>query len=183
MPEKVEKEIVEILSKDWKSLSDTLAYFCSTLLPKGEFKGKGPDGVYYELRATATCFSGLWVDFIVEDSTWVALNGTIIPLRISLHAFETEIAIKKETLDSTSLSFSKVRIESPDLFFFGNEYQAILFYENRRVGFITREDFENTDYSSGTYIVVHYYDDPRTFALYDNGLAGFLKMVLTNAPK
>ena len=182
MPEKVEKEIMDVMSNDWKSLSDTLAYFGSTLLSRGEFKGKGPDGVYYELRTKVT-YTGLWTDFIVEDSTWASINGTIIPLRVSLHAFETEIAIKKETFDSTSLNFSKVRIESPDLFFFRSGHQAILFYEDRRVGFITREEFENTDYSSGTYIVVHYYDDPRTFALYDNGFTDFLKMSLTNAPK
>lgn len=183
MPEKVETELMEVLSYDWKALFDTLSYFNSTMLSKGEFKGKGPDGVYYELRVTAGDTSGLRADFIVEDSTWVTINGRIDPLEISLHAHETEIAIEKESRDSTSLRLSRIKAVCPDLFFLVDNRQAVLLYEGRRVGFITREEFENTDYSTGTYLVVHYDDDPRTFALYDNGFTDLLNISLLDVFK
>lgn len=72
---------------------------------------------------------------------------------ICLSAFDTEIAIQKEAR------------------------------EGRRVGYLTWEGFENTDYSTGTYIVAQYYDDPRTFAIYDKGIVNLLKMNLTDVIK
>lgn len=183
MPEKVEKEIMEVLSKDWKSLSDTFTYFNSNLLSKGKFRGWGPDGVFYELRISSNNISSLTMDFQVEDSVWVTTKGRIVPLEISLQAFDTNISIEKETPDSTILRFSKIKAVGPDRFFLEDKHQAILLYEGRRVGFITREELENTDYSTGKYLVFHYYNDPRSFALYDNGLSDLLKLNMTDVLK
>lgn len=178
VPEKVEKVVTDVLSKDWTSLSDTLSYFDSTMLSKGRFKGKGPDGVYYELRITLNGISEIEADFRIEDSCWVAVTGKVIPLGISLNAFETTLALKAQTQDSTSLTVSNVTAVAPNRFFLEQDQRAALYYDSLPVGFITREEFENIDYSTGTYLVIHYYDDPRTFALYDNGLAKLLKMDL-----
>lgn len=41
VPEKVEKELTDVLAKDWKSLADTLHYFSLNSLPD---KGEGGDG-------------------------------------------------------------------------------------------------------------------------------------------
>lgn len=183
VPEKVEKELTDLLSKDWTSLADTLSYFDSTLLSKGRFKGKGPDGIYYELRITANAISEIKADFRIEDSSWVAVTGKAIPLGISLYAFETTLALKAQTQDSTSLSVSKVKAVAPNSFFSEPGHRAALFYEGLSVGFITREEFENTDYTTGTYLVIHYYDDPRTFALYDNGFAKLLKIDIKDVLK
>ena len=174
VPEKVEKEIAAVLSKDWKSLVDTLDYFDSTMLSKGQTKGKGPDGVYYELDVRILVESGLSASFKIEDSTWAAINGKIIPLSLDLTAGDTRIAIKKESADSTSLSVSCVKVIVPSGFLTDTEHQAPLLYKEERVGYLTRNELENTDYSTGTYIIIHYYNDPRTFAIYDNGLTGLL---------
>ena len=182
-PEKVEKEIMEVLSKDWNSLSDTIAYFNSSMLSKGQFAGNAPDGVFYGLRTSFYNLSSVTLEFQVADSVWAAVNGRITPLEISLNAFDTEITIEKESQDSTSLRFSKIKAIGHDLFFFEDGHQAILLYEGRQVGFITREEMENTDYSTGKYLVAHYYDDPRTFAYYDKGLADLLKLKLADVLK
>lgn len=180
LPEKVEKEVTDVLSNDWGSLSDTLDYFTSTMLRKGKFRGKGPDGVYYEMKVNDEGGLGFKAEFIVEDSLFAAVSGHLIPTDISLQAFDTEFSIKKETSDSSSLTISKVKVIAPDCFLFEDGHRAPLLYEGSRVGFLTREEFENTDYTTGKYIVIHYYDDPRTFAIYDKGLAGLLKYDLGN---
>ena len=113
VPEKVEKELMDVLSKDWKSLSDTFEYFYSSMLSKGICKGKAPDGVYYELDIKGKEGPALEAAFIIEDSTWAAVNGYIRPLEIKLLAHDTEIAIKKELRDSTSLTVSKVKVIAP----------------------------------------------------------------------
>lgn len=182
-PEKVEKEIMEVLSKDWKGLSGSIAYFNATLLSKGKFEGKAPNGVFYRLRISFDDMDSMTMSFQVEDSLWATVTGRIFPLEISLNAFDTEFTIEKETLDSTSLSFSNIKVISPDLFLFNDKHQASLLYEERRVGFISREEFENTDYSSGKYLVIHYYDDPRSFAFYDKGLCDILNKNLTDVLK
>ena len=178
IPEKVEKEITDVLSKDWKSLSDTLAYFDSTMLSKGKTKGKAPDGVYYELSVEPKKNLGFEADFKVADSIRVAVNGQLIPLSLSLKACDTEMAVNSERMDSIGLSVSNVKVIAPMYFLIGENHQAPLIYKEQRVGYLTREMFENTDYSTGTYIVVHYYGDPRTFALYDNGLCSLFEMNL-----
>lgn len=183
VPEKVEKEIMEVLSKDWKALSDTLNYFDSTMLSKGISEGVAPDGVHYELAVREKSASCVEADFIVEDSTWAAINGKIDPLSICLSAFDTEIAIQKEARDSSSLSVSTIKVIAPALFILGGDHQASLLFEGRRVGYLTWDGFENTDYSTGTYIVAHYYDDPRTFAIYDKGIVNLLKLNLTDVIK
>lgn len=175
IPEKVEKEMMDVLSKDWKSLSDTLAYFESTMLSKGMTKGKAPGGVYYELSVKSKGEMGLEADFKVADSTWAVVNGQLVPLSLSLKACDTDIAISNEKKDSISLSVSDVKVIAPICFLTDKDHQAPLLYKEQRVGYLTREMFENTDYSTGTYIVVHYYGDPRTFAIYDNGLCSLLK--------
>ena len=175
IPEKVEKEMMDVLSKDWKSLSDTLVYFESTMLSKGMTKGKAPDGVYYELSVKSKGEMGFEADFKVEDSIWVAVNGQLVPLSLHLKACDTEIVLSNEKKDSISLSVSSVKVIAPMCFLIEENHQAPLLYKEQRVGYLTREGFENTDYSTGTYIVVHYYGDPRTFAIYDNGLCGLLK--------
>lgn len=167
VPEKVEKEISGALSKDWKSLADTLEYFNSQMLSKGRFRGKAPDGVHYELRISLEDKTSISVVFKVEDSVFVSVNGSISPLEVTLSSQETEIGIKKETPDSTSLSISKVKATGPDRFFLDDSSRAVLYYEDRQVGYIVWEEFENPDYSTGKYPVVHYYNDPRTFTLYD----------------
>lgn len=182
MPEKVEKEIVEVLSKDWKSLADTIAYFNSVLLSKGRLEGRGPDGVYYGLRFSFGN-NALTMDFQVEDSLCATIRGRVKPLELGLGAFDTEISIEKETRDSIGLRFSRVRIISPAFFISDDGHQASLLYEGSRVGFITREELENTDYSTGKYIVIHYYEDPRTFALYDKGLFDLLELNLLDVLK
>lgn len=178
VPEKVEKELTDVLAKDWKSLADTLHYFDSTMLSKGKFKGTGPDGVYYELDIRTR--PSLKASFEVEDSTFIAMEGKIRPMELKMTVIGTEIGIKKEVSDSVSLSVSKIKVTAPETFLSSTEHKASLFYENRHVGYLTREEFENTDYSTGTYIVIHYYNDHRTFAIYDNGLASLLKMSLTD---
>lgn len=180
MPEKVEKEFADVLSKDWKSLSDTLSYFNSNLLSKGHFKGTAPDGVFYRLDFSLRSSAAVAVGFIVEDSTFVTLEGRIFPLAVSLHAFGSEIAIKRESADSLSLCISNLKVKGPILFFLNGSHQAGLLYDDERVGYITRERLENPDYSTGTYPVIHYYNDPRTFALYDRGLFDLLKTNLDN---
>lgn len=177
IPEKVEKEVMDVLSKDWKSLSDTLAYFNSTMLSKWKTKGTAPDGVYYELRAKSKDLL-FEVDFIIADSTWAAVKGQLLPLRLNLKACDSEIAITQEKDDSIGLSVSNVMVIASKDFLSDVNRQASLLYSEQRVGYITREMFENTDYSIGTYFVAHYYGDPRTFAIYDNGLSVLLKMNL-----
>lgn len=182
-PEKVEKELTDVLSKNWGSLSDTLSYFGANLLSKGKLKGMAPDGVYYELRVTArdtSCFSA---DFRIKDISWVVVNSNLFPPEISLSAFETDITIKAVNWDSSSLSVSKIKVVAPNSFLFKENSQAVLLYEDRLVGFITMEKFENTDYSNGTYLVVHYYDDPRTFTILDKGFINLLKQNLPNVFK
>lgn len=181
IPEKVEGEIMDVLSRDWKSLSDTLNYFDSTMLSKGRYKGKAPDGIYYELDIRI--IPELEATFKVEDSTWVAVSGRISPLELKMTACETEMAIKKERNDSTGLSVSDIYAIVPGDFLTADRRQASLLYKDRRVGYLTREEFENTDYSTGMYLVVHYYNDPRTFAFYDSGLGSLLKKSLDNVTK
>lgn len=183
VPEKVEDEIMHVLSKDWKSLSDTLSYFDSTMLSEGRFKGTAPDGVYYELAVRKTDGLGVEADFSIEDSIWAAVNWQIASREICLSAFDTEIAIRKEEGDSSSLSVSKIKLIAPMLFMFQESHRASLLFEGRRVGFLTWDEFENTDYSTGTYIVAHYNNDPRTFATYDRGLINFLKLNPTDVLK
>ena len=183
VPEKVEKELMDVLSKDWKSLSDTFEYFYSSMLSKGICKGKAPDGVYYELDIKGKEGPALEATFIIEDSTWAAVNGYIRPLEIKLLALDTEIAIKKELRDSTSLTVSKVKVIAPLCFLLEDMHQAPLLYEGCRVGYLTRDGFENTDYSTGTYIVAHYFNDPRTFAMYDNGFTKLMKQNLSDVFK
>lgn len=184
VPEKVEKEMMDVLSRDWKSLSDTLDYFRTTMLDKGKTRGVAPDGVYYEFNVKIDdVSSGLTADFKVEDSTWVSMSGKMIPLQVKLRACDTDLSIKDEQKDSLSLSVSDIKVISPADFLFKTDHEASLLYKEERVGYLTREEFENPDYSTGTYIVIHYYNDPRTFALYDNGLYDLLKKNLKNVIK
>lgn len=184
VPEKVEKGITDVLSRDWKSLSDTLDYFGSTMLAKGKTKGIAPDGVYYEFNVKIDdVSSGLTADFKVEDSTWVSMSGKMIPLQVKLRACDTDLSIKDEQKDSLSLSVSDIKVISPADFLFKTDHEASLLYKEERVGYLTRETFENPDYSTGTYIVIHYYNDPRTFALSNNGLFDLLKKNLKNVIK
>lgn len=181
--EKVEKEMMEVLSRDWKTLSDTLSYFDSEMLSKGRLKGIAPDGVYYELDLGRKDGLGVEADFSVEDSTWVSVCGQIVPLGICLSAFDTEFTIRKESGDSTSLSVSEIKVVAPLFFLCEKDLQASLLFEGRYVGFLTWERFENTDYSTGTYVVAHFNNDPRTFAIYDKGLINLLKQNLTDVLK
>lgn len=173
--EKVEKEILDIASKPWKSLADTLNYFNSTMLSKGRVKGIAPDGVYYELETSIRSVSGLEASFKVRDSVWASIRGNLSPAELELDACESEITIKQEKDDSCSLSASNVKVIAPLLFFLKKGHRSALIYKNERVGWLTREEFENTDYSTGTYIVIHYYNDPRSFAIFDNGLGQLFK--------
>ena len=183
VPEKVEKALTDVLSKDWKSLADTLDYFDSTMLSKGKRKGTAPDGVYYELRIEVRDSSGVEAVFKVQDSTWVAARGQIKPFEVILTACDTEMSVKKEKDDSLSLSVSSVEAIVPLRFLFGKDHKVPLLYEGRPVGYLMLESFEDTDYSAVTCLVAHYYNDPRTFALIDNGLGKLLKRVLTDAFK
>lgn len=183
IPEKVEKELTGILAEDWQSLADTLAYFNSTMLSKGKFKGFAPDSVYYELDIRLNRQLVLETTFKIEDSTFVTVCGRLIPLKADLYAFNMLIGIDRDRTDSLTLSASKVKVIVPNFFLLSKNSSASLIYEDKRVGFVRREEFENIDYSTGTYLVVHYFDDPRTFALYDNGLANLLKMSLADAGK
>lgn len=183
MPEKVEKELMDVLSKDWKSLADTLEYFDSTMLSKGKSKGTAPDGVYYELSVDVTDSSGVEAVFKVQDSTWAAVNGRIKPLGVALTACGTEISIKKESTDSVGLSVSNVDVIAPGYFLLKKDSKAALLYKGRRVGYLTLEEFEDTDYGAVTCLVAHYYDDLRTFALIDNGFCKLLKRSFRDAFK
>lgn len=183
VPEKVEKELTDVLSKDWKSLADTLGYFDSTMLSKGKSNGTAPDGVYYELRVDIRDSSSVEAVFIVQDSTWAAVNGRIRPLLVVLTACDTEISIEKEEADSVGLSVSKVKVIAPGGFLFKKDHKASLLYEGKRVGYLTSDDFEDTDYGTVTCLVAHYYNDPRTFALIDNGFGKLLDMSLKDAFK
>lgn len=169
---------MDILSKDWTSLSDTLSYFDSTMLSKGKFKGRGPDGVYYDLNLRL--IPHLKASFRIEDSTWAEVEGKTIPFEMKLSALGAEMVIKKEKKDSISLSVAKIKVTAPSGFLSVSGKTSSLFYEGQSAGYLTREDFENTDYSTGTYIIIHYYNDNRTFAIYDGGLGNLLKMSLKN---
>lgn len=174
MPEKVEKEMREVLGKDWKSLSDTVQYFNTNLLRKGKTRGKGPDKVYYELDFRMLSINEFESVFTVEDSIMAAVNGKLKPTQLSLTALNTVLDMNKEKKDSIGVAVSNVKVIAPLRFFLDKDHRAALLFEGERVGWLTREDFENTDYSTGTYIVIHYYGDNRSFALFDNGLGEFL---------
>lgn len=178
VPEKVEREVVAVLSKDWQSLSDTLDYFNRTMLLKGKTRGTGPDGVYYELKTRIT--PEFRMTFTIEDYTWLELRGKLIPTDLKFSACAVQIGIRTTQNDTTSFSACDIEVLSPKDFLTSREHQAPLLYQGERVGYMTRETFENLDYSTGTYIVIHYYDDPRTFAIYDNGLGSLLMKNLKN---
>ena len=183
VPEKVEKELTGVLSKDWKSLTDTLDYFESAMLFKGKRKGIAPDGVYYELRVEVRDSSSVEAVFIVQDSTWVSVRGQIKPFEVILTACDTEMSVRKEKDDSVGLSVSSVEAIVPPLFLFEKDHKAPLLYEGQRVGYLSLDSFEDTDYSAVTCLVAHYYSDQRTFALIDNGFGKLLKKGLTDAFK
>lgn len=176
VPEKVEAEFMHILSGDWKGLSDTLDYFCSTLLSRGLTEGTGPDGVRYKLSARLQPEAE--ASFMVEDSTWLRAWGKIVPLDMKVHACGAEISVKCVRPDSVSLSAYDLRVIAPWDFLVRQDHRAPLSYAGRRVGCLTRESFENSNYSAVTGIVVRYDDDPRSFSFHEGGIAGLLKMIL-----
>lgn len=175
VPEKVEKEMTDVVSKDWKSLTDTLNYFNSNMLLKGRIKGTAPDGVYYEMDMNLAPSDSISISFKIQDSLWVKVSGSMNPVILTLTALGTDMVIKEEQADSCSLSVSNLTVIAPINFLLKNEHTASLAYKGERVGWLTREIFENPDYSTGTYVVIHYFNDPRTFALFDNGLEQLLK--------
>lgn len=181
VPEKVEREVVAVLSKDWQSLSDTLDYFNRTMLLKGKTRGTGPDGVYYELKTRIT--PEFRMTFTIEDYTWLELRGKLIPTDLKFSACAVEMGIRAAQNDTTSLSVCDIEVLVPKEFLTNVDKCSPLLYQGERVGYLTREKFENIDYSTGTYMVIHYYNDPRTFAIYDNGLAVLLKKNLENVRK
>lgn len=181
IPEMVEQELVDITSRDWKSLSDTLAYFDSTMLSKGITRGIAPDGVYYELVVRARTLFELDAAFMVEDSLWAKIKEDIIPFEMKLFACDTEIAIKQEKKDTCSLSALNLKVMAPLCFLTDNRHKAPLLYMGQRVGYLTLAEFENLDYSTGICLVVHYYNDARTFVLFDGGLVNLLKTDLPDA--
>lgn len=183
VPEKVEKTLVDILSKDWKSLADTLEYFGSNMLLNGKSRGIAPDGVYYELSVHLIGNYNVEAIFKVQDSIWAVVRGQIDPLEATLDAYDTEILIKKEKNDSTSLSVPNVKVILPHSFLFEKGHEASLLYDGKRAGYLTLDEFEDTDYSAITCLVVHYYNDSRTFALMDNGFYKLLIISLEDAFK
>lgn len=175
IPEKVEGQIVDFLSTKWQILSDTLDYFNSNMLLRGKTRGTAPDGVYYELDIDAGLKSATNISFTVADSTWVIISGSLLPLDLNIKVLGTETTIEKGQGGSTVLSVSDVKVVLPAGFLQKKDLQAPLYFEGKEVGWITWDVFENTDYSTGTYIIIHYYGDPRTFAIFDNGLDGLLR--------
>jgi len=168
LPEKVESELLEIASKPWKPVLDTVRYFNTNLLLKSKTKGFGPDSVYYELKTELQKDRSVNMKLFVEDSCFVSAHGSISPLEMSVSALNTDFTIRKTSADSTSIIIDNIEVIAPNDIIINKNATTPLLYQGSRVGYLTREDFENEDYSTGTYFVVHYYGDQRTFAFYDN---------------
>jgi len=167
MPERVESELLSIASKGWVPLVDTLAYFHDNFIKQGKFEGIGPDKVHYELKAVLGKDSLVTLFFNIQDSTHLTAYGKLKPVTLAVKALGTEISVSKTCIDSTILNADAISVIMPDRFMTGGKGNAQLLFQNRRVGFITREAFENEDYTVGKYLVLHYYDDVRTFAFYE----------------
>jgi len=176
IPELVEKDLMNILSKDWQSVADTIQYFRTNIINQGKTKGTGPDGVYYELNVNFTKINNLEATFKVQDSIWVKASGQIYPLEIKVRACDTDLKIKRESGLTTSLTIEKIQAIFPDNFLIEEDIQAPLLYNSEEVGYLTRTEMENLDYTTGKYLIVHYNDDPRTFALYDGGLSSLIEI-------
>lgn len=168
IPEKVEAEMLEILEKDWMSLLDTVKYFNANLLSQGVTKGTGPDGVYYELAMEWHEDGTVSMAFFVQDSLFATASGSLIPARLKVKALETVLEVAVEDCASLHLSVGNIGVKASPDFLIRKHSSAELQYENAVVGYITREYFENEDYIPGMYFLIHYYNDPRTFAFYDN---------------
>lgn len=173
LPEIVETELSDILTRNWTQLADTLEYFNTNLLSKGKFKGKGPDGVYYELDVDLGIVSKTKAKFIVKDSVWASYTGRLVPLDITVNACNTELCIKY-TNDSTTISVDNVSARVPLTFITEEGQTSPLLYKDARVGYLTMEEFENPDYDTAKSLVLHYYNDTRTFSFYDTGLVDFI---------
>jgi len=171
LPEQIEKDITDILGKNWIGLADTLQYFDSTMLSQGKYKGIAPDGVYYELKVNVTDSNSIQATFTVQDSIWINAVGQILPFHLDLRACDTDFSFKRETLDTTSITADKIQVRIPVGFILSEDNQSTLLYWGQKVGYITLTEFENPDYTTGRHIIVHYYNDSRTFSYYDNGLS------------
>jgi len=163
LPEQVEGDLMDILSRDWKSLSDTLDFFYNDMLIEGRTSGIGSDGVYYELSGEAdSTYADL--NFYVEDSLWANFFGSISPEYLMLSALDATVEFEKKgdmlavTLDE------KIRAE----FSQKDTTSVPVSYCGEAIGYIDLQEFENTDFSTGKYPVMHYYGDVRTFSFYEN---------------
>lgn len=165
IPEKVEADLLEIASHDWLSLKDTLVYFNNNFIKNGKTKGYGPDKVYYELNTSKTT-KGVKMEFIVQDSVFVTAHGYIDPVSLQANAFNTDFTLETAESDSLSIKANTINVIAPRSFGSDPDATASLLFEGERVGYLTRETFENEDYTTSSHIVVHYYNDTRTFAFY-----------------
>ena len=168
IPEKVEAEMLEILEKDWMSLLDTVKYFNANLLSQGVTKGTGPDGVDYELAIDCHEDGIVFMSFFVQDSLFATASGSLVPTKLKVKAPGTVLEVGVDDYASLHLSVGNIGVNASPDFLTTKHSSAELQYENAVVGYITRDYFENEDYIPGMYFVVHYYNDPRTFAFYDN---------------
>lgn len=167
IPEKVEAEILGIMEKDWKSLLDTLKYFNSNILKQGKTNGTGPDGVYYELAFGRDEEDNATAVFSVRDSLFAKATGIFFPIAMKVETLGTVLGVSVDGCAVLHLNVGNVGVAAPPDFLFDSDSSAELSYENSGIGYITRETYENEDYSTGKYFVIHYYHDPRTFAFND----------------
>jgi len=174
LPEQIEKDLTDILGKNWNGLADTLHYFDSTMLSQGKVKGIAPDGIYYELKVKIQNLRTIQATFTVKDSIWIDATGQILPLQLDVRACDTDFRFKHESLDTTSISANKILVKVPLGFIISKNKQSTLFYQDKKVGYITLTDFENPDYTTGKYLIIHYDNDSRTFSFYDSGLSSII---------
>jgi len=168
IPEQVETDLFDVFSKDWSKLADTVNYFNKNLLLKGRSEGYGPDSVWYEL-ALRTSKATLAAEFYIEDSLWFRAQGMLYPLRVELEAYSTLVSVQQDIVDSIAFSVNDITVNAPHGFATVEGSTAQLYYHNEKVGYVDIEQFENDDYSTGKYLVVHYDGDNRSFSYYDNG--------------
>lgn len=156
-PEQLEKDLQDISKKDWKGLSDTLAFFHTEFISKGATSGIGSDGVYYSLIKDDNITL-----FCVEDSVFVCVEkGTNYAI---IRACDTDFSVKIIEPQGIAVTIENIRLETESI----SQKYIEVYYHNIVCGYIVWEHFENTDYTEGYYPVMYYYGDSRTFSFYEH---------------
>lgn len=170
-PEQIEKNLREIAGRGWGSLADTLTYFNKEFILHGRTAGIGPDGVYYSLTESDDI-----IRFTVQDSIFLSIdiNNNYSYVR----ACNTDFLVEYEGASGIAVTIDNICLTAESI----SERKIDVYYYGEPCGYIVWEHFENTDYTDGSYPVMHYFNDSRTFAFYENvyffelwKLIGYLK--------